>query len=376
MLSKPQNEPDGSRTARWESGSLASVLLTLAEALGKKSVSVGRERGSRAISCARVARSPAAISGQLCCRTWSTQHTLSDSSFFGLDAIDASEMSKGFDYSKFDKIGDSDESSDDEDWKLTDAERKAKREKKREELIEKELASHKAIEEKLKRAEKLPPRRSDDDGPTPEAPAAWSDGRRRDEKDPAKLRERVAAIDGVLGQLADDADFQADLKRPTVQKAIDHWTNRARLKGPEAQELFGDASPEAPRLRSVLAKISRLSAACKAAGMPVPIDRVLAGRRVAFDPPAPKKKEAPALDEYGLPPLPPPTPFSWRRFLRQLAVQMSCLLVSLVIVKTWIEPRLLRQLDERMAAERAELDPASEVVYSEEEEWAAEPDLL
>ena len=36
MLSKPQNEPDGSRTARWESGSLASVLLTLAEALGKK----------------------------------------------------------------------------------------------------------------------------------------------------------------------------------------------------------------------------------------------------------------------------------------------------------------------------------------------------
>jgi hypothetical protein len=55
---------------------------------------------------------------------------------------------------------------------------------------------------------------------------------------------------------------------------------------------------------------------------------------------------------------------------------MSCLLVSLVIVKVWIEPRLLRQLDERMAAERAELDPASEVVYSEEEEWAAEPELL
>ena len=100
-------------------------------------------------------------------------------------------MSKGFDYSKFDKIGDSDESSDDEDWKLTDAERKAKREKKRDELIEQELASHKAIEEKLKRAEKLPPRRSDDDGPTPEAPAAWSDGRSRDEKDPAKLRERL-----------------------------------------------------------------------------------------------------------------------------------------------------------------------------------------
>ena len=285
-------------------------------------------------------------------------------------------MSRGFDYSKFDKIGDSDESSDEDDWKLTDEERKAKREKKRDELIEQELASHKAIEEKLKRAEKLPPRRSDDEGPTPEAPAAWSDGRRRDEKDTAKLRERVAAVDGVLGQLADDADFQSDLRRPTVQKAINHWTNRARLKGPEAQELFGDASPEAPRLRSVLAKISRLSAACKAAGMPVPIDRVLAGRRVAFDPPAPKKEEAPALDEYGLPPLPPPTPFSWRRFLRQLAVQMSCLLVSLVIVKTWIEPRLLRQLDERMAAERAELDPASEVVYSEEEEWAAEPDLL
>ena len=81
-------------------------------------------------------------------------------------------MSRGFDYSKFDKIGDSDESSDDEDWKLTDEERKAKRERKRDELIEKELASHKAIEEKLKRAEKLPPRRSDDEGPpAPAAPA-------------------------------------------------------------------------------------------------------------------------------------------------------------------------------------------------------------
>ena len=138
-------------------------------------------------------------------------------------------MSRGFDYSKFDKIGDSDESSDDEDWKLTDEERKAKREKKRDELIEKELASHKAIEEKLKRAEKLPPRRADDEGPTPEAPAAWSDGRSRTETDTAKLRERVAAVDGVLGQLADDADFQADLKRPTVQKAINHWTNSCLL---------------------------------------------------------------------------------------------------------------------------------------------------
>ena len=52
-------------------------------------------------------------------------------------------MSRGFDYSKFDKIGDS-ESSDDEDWRLTDEERKAKREKKRDELIEQELASRRS----------------------------------------------------------------------------------------------------------------------------------------------------------------------------------------------------------------------------------------
>lgn len=282
-------------------------------------------------------------------------------------------MSRGFNYSKFDTIGASDDDdSDEEDWRLTDAERKAKKEKRRDALIEEELASHKAIEEKLKRAEKLPPRIEPTATAAP-APTAWSEGRAgRAVADAGKLRERFAAIDGVLGQLADDAEFQVDLQRPTVRKAIEHWTNRARLPPPEAQELFGEASPEAPRLRHVLAKISRISTACKAAGVPVPIDRVLTGRRTAFDPP----KKGPALDEYGLPPLPPPTPFSWRSFLRQLAVQLSCLVCSLIVVKVWLEPHLLKQQLERLAAAQAKLDPASEVVYGDSEEWAAEPDLL
>ena len=44
----------------------------------------------------------------------STAATLPHRFALQLDAIDA-KMSRGFDYSKFDKIGDSDESSDDED---------------------------------------------------------------------------------------------------------------------------------------------------------------------------------------------------------------------------------------------------------------------
>ena len=62
------------------------------------------------------------------------------------------------DYRKFDKIEDYEPDSDEDEWRLSEAEKKAKREKRRDELIQHELDGYKAIDEKLKVAEKLPPR--------------------------------------------------------------------------------------------------------------------------------------------------------------------------------------------------------------------------
>ena len=61
------------------------------------------------------------------------------------------------DYRKFDKIEDYEPDSDEDEWRLSEAEKKAKREKRRDELIQHELDGYKAIDEKLKVAEKLPP---------------------------------------------------------------------------------------------------------------------------------------------------------------------------------------------------------------------------
>ena len=62
-------------------------------------------------------------------------------------------MSRGFDYSKFDKIGDSEESSTTRI--ACDEERKAKREKKRDELIE-GARVYKAIEAQAREAAAAP----------------------------------------------------------------------------------------------------------------------------------------------------------------------------------------------------------------------------
>ena len=96
-------------------------------------------------------------------------------------------------------------------------------------MIEKELAGYKAIDDKLKLAEKLPKRVGSASELAPPAPApSWSVGRKtqgmsEQEKNEAWLRWSDA--EHVLSQLADDEDLQHDLKRPTVVKAIRHWTN-------------------------------------------------------------------------------------------------------------------------------------------------------
>lgn len=91
------------------------------------------------------------------------------------------------DYAKFDKLEDYEADSDEEEWRLTEAEKKAKREKKRDALIQHELDGYKAIDEKLKVAEKLPPRLA---APGERGSAASARARARDR---AAEDERAAA---------------------------------------------------------------------------------------------------------------------------------------------------------------------------------------
>jgi len=268
---------------------------------------------------------------------------------------------KGFDYSRFDKVQDSDEESV-EEWRLSEAEIKARKEAKREAAVQKELRSYEEIDEKLARAEKLPPRKAEvEPARAPVATGSWSEDRdlladtdAEKRRDRAKLRQAYRAVEGVLGQMADDGDFQADLKRPSVVKAIKHWTNEARLPPDEAQELFDEQSKDFQfHLKPVLGKLNRLSAACRAAGFGVPMDAVWTARRHPFEkkpedyaaaapapaaPPAKTKRQK--AEEAFLKDLPPPTPFTWRAFLRQMAIQFLVMSVVALAFKFHVEPKL------------------------------------
>jgi len=155
------------------------------------------------------------------------------------------------DYSKFDKLEDYDPCSDEEEWKLSDVEKKVKQDKRRDALIQHELDGYRLIDEKLAIAEKLPPRvaLAGEYVPVKEA-MNWSEGRMRKpmkkEKEKAKeiIRDHIKCIEALLGQLCDDEDFQRDLDRASLVKAIKHWTNENRLPRDEAYELFSEDSIE------------------------------------------------------------------------------------------------------------------------------------
>jgi len=89
-------------------------------------------------------------------------------------------MPTGFtNYSKFDKLEDYEPDSDEEDWKLSESEKKSKQEKKRDALIQHELDGYKLIDEKLAIAERLPPRLASAGEYTPIKEATnWSEGRK------------------------------------------------------------------------------------------------------------------------------------------------------------------------------------------------------
>jgi len=280
---------------------------------------------------------------------------------------------KPVDYSRFDKIADSDEEGEIEEWRLTEEELKAKREKKRDEMIQHELDGYKKQDEMLKRAETQPARVcAEGEYQPPVEPESWSSGRKqrktkadkRAERE--KLHEKLRVVEGILGLLAEDEELQSDLKRPAVVKALKHWTGEARLPPAEAQELFADDTPEFQfHLKPVLGKLSRLQGACKAAGLGVPIDALLAGRKTIWERPPPKPAPVPLTEEERREKarsdferkiyknMPAPEPFSWRKLFRQLGLQMAVMSLSVVVFKYFVADRIEAEMAER-ALEQAE----------------------
>ena len=279
------------------------------------------------------------------------------------------------DYRKFDKIEDYEPDSDEDEWRLSEAEKKAKREKRRDELIQHELDGYKAIDEKLKVAEKLPPRvAAPGEYAAPDEATDWSEGRKKKvtkkEKEKAKdeIRDHIECIEAILGQLCDDEDFQRDLDRPALDKAIRHWTNEVRLPSDEANELFSEDSYEyRAYLKPALAKIMRLNAACKRAGIGAPIDAVFKRRRTIWErpPPAPpppeptpeerKQLEKAARDKHYkkwekkmFKDLPAPEPFSWKKLLKQCAVQLVVMTGAMLYMKFYMQPKLEADLAKQM----------------------------
>lgn len=280
-------------------------------------------------------------------------------------------MPTGFtNYSKFDKLEDYEPDSDEEDWKLSESEKKSKQEKKRDALIQHELDGYKLIDEKLAIAERLPPRLASAGEYTPIKEATnWSEGRKpkKKEKEKAKdiVQDQIKCIEAVLGQLCDDKDFQRDLSRVSLMKAIRHWTNENRLPRAEANELFSEDSIEyRTYLRPALAKIMRLSAACKHAGIGVPINAIFKRRRTIWDPPPPLPEPTPEerknLDKEAhdkqyndwekkmFKDLPSPKPFSLKKLVKQCAIQLMVMAGAMLYMKFYMQPKLEADLVKQM----------------------------
>ena len=135
------------------------------------------------------------------------------------------------------------------------------------------------------------------------SPLSWSEGRGGDggggggggSDDGKSARQReaferfqkaVGRLDAALAQLADDKNFQQDIRVGDVSKALRHWTGRERLSASEAGELFDpDSYNFRTHIRPCLAELARLQHECKQANIGLPLDRILAGCRTLVDPP-------------------------------------------------------------------------------------------
>jgi len=92
------------------------------------------------------------------------------------------------------------------------------------------------------------------------------------------MSEKLRQVNAVLLKLSQDDDLHDDFKLPSVQAAIDHWTNRKRLDPENAQKLQNDR-----RVVYVLQRFQMLQSVCQQAGMPVPLDHLLL-RKTEVDP--------------------------------------------------------------------------------------------
>lgn len=275
------------------------------------------------------------------------------------------------------------------DAKLSEPELKAKREKKRDELIQKELDSYKEIDEKLKRAEKLPRRvAAEGEYVPPPDPSSWSSGRESkrelSEDEKRKQREAWTAVEAVLTQLAADEEFQRDMNRPSFDKALRHWTNETRLPSQEARALFDEDSYEFKHhIKPGLAKLNRLQAACRVAGIGVPIDALRKRRTTVFEP-KPKPRELTAEEKKKLEQqrrekarkefedkimadIPPPQPFSWKKFARQLLFQLVLMACIMLYFHVFMRPDLeesIREAEQLRQSEAVEanVDDAEDII--------------
>lgn len=102
--------------------------------------------------------------------------------------------------------------------------------------------------------------------------ASWSENRSSEKRkvDPAVVAEGIKQVNIVLTRLAQDEDFQSDLAKPIVQRALKHWTNQQRLSPEEAQTLQDNRD-----VVYVFQRFQMISAVCKQADLPVPLDLIL-----------------------------------------------------------------------------------------------------
>ena len=89
-------------------------------------------------------------------------------------------------------------------------------------------------------------------------------------------QDKLDDINKVLRNLAEDENFQEDLKDPIVIKAIKHWTGAERLDPDQANKLFF-GNKYSGKLNQVLAKFRLLQHFCSQAGIAVPLPQVLYG---------------------------------------------------------------------------------------------------
>ncbi|CAK9044893.1 unnamed protein product [Durusdinium trenchii] len=85
--------------------------------------------------------------------------------------------------------------------------------------------------------------------------------------------DALVQVAKALKSLKENEQFHGALERPLVSKALRHWAGIERLPPEECEEWQSDG-----QLMFVLGELRRLEHHCRAAGMKVPLQTVLAGK--------------------------------------------------------------------------------------------------